>query len=37
MKFDPTSNIDFVDQNSRYMDLLYKDNKTQYCCVDLHY
>jgi hypothetical protein len=26
MKLDPTSNIDFVDQNSRYMDLLYKDN-----------
>ena len=26
MKLDPTSDIDFVDQNSRYMDLLYKDN-----------
>ena len=26
MKLDTTSNIDFVDQSSRYMDLLYTDN-----------
>jgi hypothetical protein len=26
MKLDKTNNVDFVDQNSRYMDLLYEDN-----------